>query len=67
MDFTRQSGRRQAHRHIDTADMAGPLARIQTDCLTERAESTKPSGRAHKVRLPIEDTASNEGEGATGM
>ena len=66
-DITRQSKTRRIERHIDTEEMTGPSARIQTDHLTELAESTKPSGRPHKVRLPIEDTASNEGGGATGM
>ena len=66
-DITRQSGRGQVERRIDAADVTGQSTTIQTDRLTERAESTKPSGRPHKVRLPIEDTASNEGEGATGM
>ena len=52
---------------MDTKEMTGQLAGTQTDCLTERAKSTKPSRRPHKGRLPIEDTASKEREGATGM
>ena len=66
-DISRQSGRARAKRHIDTKEVAGQSAGIQTDCLIERAESTKPSGRPHEVGLPIEDTASKEGGGATGM
>ena len=66
-DITRQSKRRRIERHMDTKELTGQSATIQTDLLTESAESTKPSGRSHEVRLPIEDTASNKGEGATGM
>ena len=52
---------------MDTKEVTGQSAGIQTDCLTECAESTKSSGRTHEVRLPIEDTASNVGEGVTGI
>ena len=63
-DVTRRSGRRQAQRHVDTEDVARQSASIQTDC---RTESTKPSGRKNENGLSGDDTASNPGEGATGM
>ena len=66
-DITRRSGRRRAQPHMDTKDVSGPSGTIRTDRLTESAESSKPYRKTHKVRLPIEDTASNKGEGSTGM
>ena len=32
---------------MDTKEVTGQSAGIQTDCLTERAESTKPSSRTY--------------------
>ena len=63
-DVTRPSGRRRAQRHVDTEDVARPSATIQTDRLTEL---TKPSGGKNEDGLSGDDTASNPGEGATGM
>ena len=45
-------------------DVARPSATIQTDRLTEL---TKPSGGKNEDGLSGDDTASNQGEGATGM
>ena len=63
-DITRSSGRRRAQRHEDTEDVARQSATIQTDRLTE---STKPSGGKNEDGPSEDDTASNLGEGATGM